>query len=442
MNEYLIQILKVENTVIIPGLGALMVTNSKTGAVMFNPHLKFNDKTLEKYVEENSNMDAQEASNFVAKFSNEINSQLDKGESYDIFGLGKFVKNGEEIEFLQETEGSKPAPAPKKEAPKPAVEEPKTEKKEDTVEKTTTEANEEKIIPVVTPVEKPKEKLEPVGKSESNNEKPKNTYTEPKKDEKPVNPPIDKEQTSSEKKPSLTKEEKAKKTEDLKKAGVKPTKTMEKTKKDKKPKKKKGLKIFLLLLLLLLIGGGVYIGIFWKERYQYVFGFAEQNEIAQQQDANGKNDENNHKETADSEQETVVAEEDTADSLNNEETMTNIEETVQEEEPVEEVTVAEESPEVKEEPVKVVESSTSFESNGSRGGNGDYHVVVGLFQNPANADGLVAKLKGEGHAATILGTFDGLQMVVVKSFPSRDAAISSMREIRSTIEDRAWVFKY
>ena len=95
-----------------------------------------------------------------------------------------------------------------------------------------------------------------------------------------------------------------------------------------------------------------------------------------------------------------------------------------------------------EEPVKVVETTTSFESNGSTKGNGDYHVVVGLFSEPSNAEKLVSKLKSSGHNAMILGTFDHLQMVVVKSFPSREDAVSSMREIRSSIEDRAWVFKY
>ena len=97
MNKYLLEILKIENTVIIPGIGALMVTNNKTGTLMFNPHLKFNDRTLEKYVEANSNMDEKESANFVAKYSRELLSELDKGEAYTIFGLGKFVKNGDEI---------------------------------------------------------------------------------------------------------------------------------------------------------------------------------------------------------------------------------------------------------------------------------------------------------------------------------------------------------
>jgi hypothetical protein len=33
-------------------------------------------------------------------------------------------------------------------------------------------------------------------------------------------------------------------------------------------------------------------------------------------------------------------------------------------------------------------------------------------------------------------------MVVVKSFPTREASIEAMRELRASIEDRAWVFRY
>lgn len=437
MNEYLIQILKIENTVIIPGLGALMVTNSKTGAVMFNPHLKFNDKTLEKYVEENSNMDAQETSNFVAKFSQEILSQLDKGESYDIFGLGKFVKNGDEIEFLQDTDGS----APKKESTPPAVEAKKEEKPEPVKEvkkEEPKEIREEKkevkeepkkeeqktVVPPVAPpvVEAKKE----TPKKEEKKEPAKNVYVEPS------------DKKSSPKEEVKSKEEKI---ESLKKAGVKPTKTMEKAEKDKKPKKKRGLKIFLIILLLLLLGSGGYIGMNW-DRYQYVFGLKSKDDVAKVDEHKEDIHDDSYAHTDSNSEEAKHSDTDEntdeSDSLNNEENANTTEEVSTDSQ---EENIAEE-PVVEEEPVKVVESTESFESNGSRGGNGDYHVVVGLFQNPSNADKLVSTLKGSGHDATILGTFDGLQMVVVKSFPNRDAAISSMREIRSSIEDRAWVFRY
>ncbi|MDP4797467.1 MAG: hypothetical protein NWR50_01260 [Crocinitomicaceae bacterium] len=42
MNQYLLSILKEVNTIIIPSIGALTITNAATGEIMFMPYLKFN----------------------------------------------------------------------------------------------------------------------------------------------------------------------------------------------------------------------------------------------------------------------------------------------------------------------------------------------------------------------------------------------------------------
>ena len=44
MNKYLIEILKSQNSVILPGFGALMIASAKTGKIVFNPLLKSNSK--------------------------------------------------------------------------------------------------------------------------------------------------------------------------------------------------------------------------------------------------------------------------------------------------------------------------------------------------------------------------------------------------------------
>ena len=93
MNKYLIEILKLQNSVILPGLGALMIPSQKTGKVFFNEHLKFNDGSLARYLAEKEGVELQEAQNKVAKFVREIEAQIGKGEAYDMFEFGKFFKD-------------------------------------------------------------------------------------------------------------------------------------------------------------------------------------------------------------------------------------------------------------------------------------------------------------------------------------------------------------
>jgi ElaB/YqjD/DUF883 family membrane-anchored ribosome-binding protein len=97
MNKYLIEILKNHSSLILPGIGALMVTNRKTGDIKFNPHLTFNDGALASYIATEENIDKTEAQNMVAKFTSEIKAVVDKGETYDIFEFGTIFKdsNGE-----------------------------------------------------------------------------------------------------------------------------------------------------------------------------------------------------------------------------------------------------------------------------------------------------------------------------------------------------------
>ena len=68
MNKYLIEILKIQSSIILPGLGALMVPSQKSGTIVFNQHLKFNDGGFARYIAEKEGIDVQEAQNRVAKF--------------------------------------------------------------------------------------------------------------------------------------------------------------------------------------------------------------------------------------------------------------------------------------------------------------------------------------------------------------------------------------
>ena len=99
MDKYLLEILKSVNTIIIPGLGALTITNHDTGEIMFMSYLKHDDGKLAQYIVENEGFEELEAKNLIAKYVREIQLTIDKGESYDMFQFGSFYKNGDDIDF-------------------------------------------------------------------------------------------------------------------------------------------------------------------------------------------------------------------------------------------------------------------------------------------------------------------------------------------------------
>lgn len=93
MDKYLLQILLDVNTIIIPGLGALTVTNAKTGEMMFMSYLKYDDGKLAAYISEKERMSVNDAKNLIAKYVREIQTRLDQGQTYDMYRFGRFLKN-------------------------------------------------------------------------------------------------------------------------------------------------------------------------------------------------------------------------------------------------------------------------------------------------------------------------------------------------------------
>ena len=61
MDKYLLEILQDKNTIIIPGLGALTITNKKTGAIKFMPYLTHDDGALSLYISESEGMEENES---------------------------------------------------------------------------------------------------------------------------------------------------------------------------------------------------------------------------------------------------------------------------------------------------------------------------------------------------------------------------------------------
>jgi cell division septation protein DedD len=122
MNKYFIQLFKEESTVILPGFGALTMTNERSGEIMFMPYLKFDDGKLAAYISETDAIEVQAAQIMIAKFIREIQAELDKGESFDIFEFGSFTKKEDgEIEFTSDLSMGQGGKSTSEKAPVAAV---------------------------------------------------------------------------------------------------------------------------------------------------------------------------------------------------------------------------------------------------------------------------------------------------------------------------------
>jgi cell division protein FtsN len=95
MDKYLLQILKEVKTIIIPGLGALTLTNGEKGEILFMPYLKFDDGKLAAHIAEREGMSIHDATNLIAKYVREIEATLNKGERYDMYQFGRFLKQSD-----------------------------------------------------------------------------------------------------------------------------------------------------------------------------------------------------------------------------------------------------------------------------------------------------------------------------------------------------------
>ncbi|NOQ74953.1 MAG: hypothetical protein GQ574_23270 [Crocinitomix sp.] len=554
MNKYLIEILKIQNSVILPGLGALMVPSQKTGKIVFNPHLKFNDGSLARFIAEKEGIDEQESQNKVAKFVREIEAEIGKGNSYDMFEFGKFFKNkAGEIDFKMykaddqsaaavPTSDPKPektvtppvkekaeAPAEKTEAPKKATKKPaakktttkKTKEVKEVKEKTTkaeedTKQSKNKFIPpvveeakedltakakiaeekvakkvesieekVTDKVEKVEEKIEKKVESiekgvtgivsevkekiEEKAEAVKEKVEEKveaikekvtgKEDKKAVITPVDSSQSKTDDKQSKNTfvppaEKDSKATDSSKDKGVGPatvaagaavvtgavaaassgSKTViEKTKETtiiketavKEEKKKRRIWPWIIILLLLI--GIAVAGYFFKDKIMAYFNDGDA--VVADSTAVGDSTSNGS---------TIIPLE-IEDTLSNDinawvdssgtdlDSMGNpIEDPMDETDPVDDPI---------EDPVDEIVPVVSGTNTGS------FHLIGNSFGEEANAERYAQKMQDKGYPAKVLGRFDGLYMVSLKSYDSRDAANDGRSSV-SADAGSAWVFKY
>ncbi|MGV3612096.1 MAG: SPOR domain-containing protein [Fluviicola sp.] len=452
MNNYLLQLLKEVKTLIIPGLGALTVTNESTGEILFMPYLKFDDGTLAKHIASKENIEQNDASNMISKFVREVTAELDKGNSYDMYQFGRFVKVDGEIAFeawnAASASDQKPVETPAKEEPAPVV------KEEKIIPPVVEAPKEEKVIPPI--VEAPKVEEKPVIQEEKVippvAEEPKKPAETPKTEEPKVEkivPPVVEEP----KKPVETP-----KAAEPKKEPVKPVAQKESAKKSgkesKAPKEKKKTSVFAYVLwgfLVLILGAGTFIAIQFdtlKKDFPILADLAGENDNVAKGSEDVKQLEEDKDVNIDSETASEPIPEDEVQVVED-----KLPETTEPVKPEPKKTVApapkKETPAPKPTPKpkvtvtvnkKPVTKTPKTTSTASFDGTKPFHIIAGSFGSEANANRLAGKLQSKGFPEASVTMNGGMYRVSVKGFATLNEATAEAASVQSSVPG-AWVMK-
>jgi cell division septation protein DedD/nucleoid DNA-binding protein len=443
MNNYLLQLLKEVKTLIIPGLGALTVTNESTGEILFMPYLKFDDGTLAKHIVSKENMDLNDATNMISKFVREVTAELDKGNSYDMYQFGRFVKIDGEIAF--EAWGTNPSNDEKQTEAESnatesiaAVEEPQREEvspiKVEPVKVTETTKQEEKVIEekIVPPIVEEPKIVEP------KKEEPKVVEI---KEEKIVPPIVEK----TEPKAPVEKQVSPKVTTPQKEKPVKEPKA---------PKEKKKTSVFAYILwgfLVLILGSGTFIAIKFdslKKDFPILADLAGENDdvakgsedVKQLEDEPDVNIDSTTKSEPIPEDQVQIVE----DQLPNEKV---VEEPKKVLTPKKETPAPKPIPTPKPKPAVVVKKKPIVKpkpqnTGGSAtfDGSKHFHIIAGSFGSEANANRLASKLQSKGFGEASVTMNGGMYRVSVKGFSTLNEATAEAASLQSSVPG-AWVLK-
>lgn len=458
MNNYLLQLLKEVKTLIIPGLGALTVTNESTGEILFMPYLKFDDGTLAKHIATKENMELNDATNMISKFVREVTAELDKGNSYDMYQFGRFVKIDGEIAF--EAWGTNSSNAQKEaqaeaeaglhtkdssvvEEQKPEEITPIIEEEKAVLPKTEASHEEPKEVPIATqqPAEQ-KEVIPPVVENK------KVVVEEPKKEEPKVEPQAEKIV------PPVI--EKTEPKAPIEKPVQQKKEPIKKEKPVKEPKEKKKTSVFAYILwgfLVLILGSGTFIAIKFdslKKDFPILAELAGENDNVAKGSEDVKQLEDEPDVNIDSETKSEPIPEDQVqvveDQLPEEKVV---------EEPKKAVTPKKETPAPKKEtptpkpkpvvtvnkkPVSKPKNQNTGSSGASFDGSKHFHVIAGSFGSEANANKLAGKLRNQGYAESAVTMNNGMYRVSVKGFSTLNEATAEAANIQSSVPG-AWVLK-
>ena len=188
-----------------------------------------------------------------------------------------------------------------------------------------------------------------------------------------------------------------------------------------------------IILIIILLGGGA-AGYFFKDELkEYLFTGVHDDEGEEHGEAgdNKHGEDENEGEGAESELDGDT--DDSSEEGNGENGMSEndgLEEVTDDSADEAEEAVLEEEPEpVKEEVVTINTSSPG----------GNYHIIGNAFKEKPNAESYVSQMSNKGYSASIIGRFDGLYLVTLKSYSSMSDAKSGLSGVS---EEGAWVFKW
>lgn len=384
MEKNIIELLKNNNRVIIPKLGAFIkkqVGGNET--ITFNQFLKFDDGLLVNHVAEKEKIEKEEAKKKIQGFVEKINKELGDGNQFKVGDLGNIYKDANgKIQFIEKSktiESKAPAAEQKtKPAAKPETttkEQPKTESKQTETTKKT---------------EVKEEKKEATQKEPPKSQTTKTQTTVRQEQSKPSTGGTSKTYTQAQ----------STKTKQTSRATPPPP---------SKPSKSSGSNntkyILWSILLLVLIGLGIY--------------FLLNRDMAGEDKAKR---------------------EDFADSLE------MAKEKIQEEEQTLEegykaaagdttAAMLEETAEPTNEPADMMQE-TKKQISAQK-----VYIVAGAFKYEKNANEYVRTLKNMGYNAEIIGVVRGLHYVSYETHNSYDQAKSAMKNIRRKMgSDKAWLY--
>jgi hypothetical protein len=427
MDKYLLQILHEFKTIIIPGLGALTVTNTATGEIMFMSYLKYDDGKLSKHIADKEGIDENDAKNTIAKYVRDIQHKLDQGETYDMFQFGQFFKNNEgDIDFKNWNEMGATAPI----VDSPVVEEepqtivvqeenPAEVEEEVPAVETEIQVQSEVVLEPEVETEVPKPSLDDIlYASEAMEIAEQETLIEESKEEAPsivenvaeekqddikdekVEPIVPlQEETKVENTPNVSAAHKIpvadkSKTELIENENVyiAPDEVKQTETTNTKPvQKKKGAGYWILMILaIIVVIGGTFTFMFYDK-----IPFLNKKEVVKEEP---------QKDQVEEYIDEILSEEgnENEDFETVEPKNSTVTETPIKEEPIKEEKVQ----------TQVIQSSST----------GEFHLIIGAFGVQANAEKLSQKLNAEGNAAKVIGPRNGMYLVSVASFNSQQEA--------------------
>lgn len=111
MEQYLLELIKSNNRVIVPNFGAFIVSRDAGTTVLFNNFLSFNDGLLINHISSQKGIDTTEATQLVSDFVDKVKQDLDEKGEYSIEKLGRFTKDQSGIlRFTQDPDLAKVLP--------------------------------------------------------------------------------------------------------------------------------------------------------------------------------------------------------------------------------------------------------------------------------------------------------------------------------------------